>query len=586
MIAVQRLMQFVRGALAAGLVGSLILSASLLVGPTPPTSLPVLIAVVVVAALGGVVFGLIPNTNTRSQLAGCVVVGAAALGAGWVNGFGLIDSSLLLGSVLAAVVVHFEPSWPRWLSPTVVGLIVIVVCLANLVPLVLDGGGLNHDESAYALKAKYWIDGTPQTGWNLHRGIAMSGYGYMVFELGGSEPGLRAWGLIALAGLAAATWVLGRQIGGKLVGPLSAMAIMASPTLLRRSTEFLSDVPSSALLVACVVIVWREFARKEVPTYSLLWLLPFAWAAFYLRYQSVLSFALIAITVAVLFGRKALQGWRPVVLTAALGLLGLVPHFWYAMSLTESPLGILFWTADVAGREFYGEGLVDYFLLMGWHLAALIGPLAAIFFIWWLLKGWEDLAQRVKGLFLMIPVVGQVLALGILSHGEARFIFFPLVLTIVGGIAGFFYVSRTWTSDWRRATSTALLVLLAGSIGLAATSARKAVDVRSRETATILTAADTFREMSRDRSCGVMTSYQPQITFYSECITAPFRPWLEPDEALSRFEGDDKYLLVVEDGKRQPTGLDLDALVSATDGAVIPIDAEHPSADVYVFVGG
>ena len=109
----------------------------------------------------------------------------------------------------------------------------------------------------------------------------------------------------------------------------------------RRATEHLTDIPAAALLVVCTVIVWREFSEREAPTYRLLMVLPFAWLAFYLRYQSLLAFGLIGLTVLVLWWRKVARRPGPLVLAVAIGALGLVPHVRYSIEETGSPIGIL-----------------------------------------------------------------------------------------------------------------------------------------------------------------------------------------------------------------------------------------------------
>lgn len=579
---VSSLLQLARGAAAAGVLGASALALALLIGLTPGTS----IALFPGAALAAVVFTLIPNREVAPQVVGAALVGLAALGMGLATGFGMLETCGLIGSVLAALLVGGVVPVPRRLPVAALALVALGLVVVNLAPLILDGGGLGHDESAYALKARHWAEGTPETGWSLHRGVAMSGYGYLMLVAGGEEAALRLLGLVALLGLAAAAWWLGAQIGGPVVGPLSAVAVASSPALVSRSTEYLSDIPSSALLVACMVVVWREFGQRERPTLRLLWVLPLAWAAFYLRYQSVLSFALIAVTIAVLFRDELRAGWRVVAGTAALGVAGLIPHFVYAIAETGSPLGILLVTADVAGREYYGEGLVDYTLLMGWRLAAFLGPLAVVFFVWWAVTAWRQGEERTRSLFLMIPAAGQVLALGILSHGEARFVFFPLTLTLIGGITGAIYVAGRWRSATSRALYFGLVVLLVGSLGLAAAYARRAVDNRTLSTEPIELAGEQIRQFSGDVSCGVMTSYLPQITYYSECYTAPFRLNLEPDEALDRLTGEERFMLLIEDGKRQPAGDDLNGLIALTDSGPFLIDGERDSAEIYGFGDG
>lgn len=577
--AVLKLVQFARGGILAGLVTVVVMAVALLTSLTDGTS----IVLYPLAAVTGVAYVLIPDRSMEYQLFGSLAFGMTALIMGLVIGFGALEVSGIVGSVVAAVVTWRQVPWRIGVPVSLLAALALVVAAANLLPLVLDGGGLGHDESAYALKARHWIDDTPETGWNDHRGIAMSGYGYLVFSAGGDEGALRLLGLVSIVGLAAATWVLGNKVGGRWVGPLSAIAVLSSPVLLRRSTEYLSDVPSAALLVGAMIVVWHQLDERERPGYGLLWLLPLAWAAFYIRYQSVLSFGLIAIMIAVLFWDKVKTGWRPIALTAIVGLVGLIPHFVFATSVRDWPLGIIFFTADVAGREFLGEGLVDYFLLMGWPLAAFVGPVAVVFFVWWLLAGWDSVRDRTECLFLMIPVVGQVLALGILSHGEARFIFFPLALTLIGGVAGFLFVRQRWRPTTSKAVSLGLAVLLVGSLAMSAAHVRETVAGRDAATDLIEAAADEMRGMSGAGSCGVMTSYFPQITYFSSCNTQFFRTHLEPEEALSRVRGEDRFLLIVEEGKNQPAGEDLTALVELTTGEPTLVRVGDDSALIYEF---
>ncbi|HSM44975.1 MAG TPA: hypothetical protein VK969_08165 [Acidimicrobiia bacterium] len=575
--------QFLRGGALAGLAGGVVFGVALLTGLTGGPPISVYPVAGIAAVIFALTFALIPDREATPQILGVLAVGVVALLAGVTAGFGALSLSGVGGSVLGVTLSGRRTDWWQRIPPAAVASMALAVVVASLIPLVLDGGGLNHDESAYALKARHWIEGTPETGWNLHRGIAMSGYGYLVFQVGGDERALRFLGLAAIVGLAIATWILGSRIGGRWVGPLSAVAVLSSPSVLRRSTEFLSDVPSSALLMAGMVVIWKQFGERDEPGYGLFWLLPFAWAAFYIRYQSVLSFGLIVLMIGLLFWEKVKKGWRPVAAASTLGVLGLIPHFVFAGSEEGNPLGIILFTAEVAGREFYGEGLVDYFLLMAWPLAAFVGPVAVVFFVWWLVVGWDHVTERTKCLFLMIPAAGQVLILGVLSHGEARFIFFPLALTLIGGVVGFLHVQDRWEPATARVTGLALAVLLFGSLAMASTYVREAVENRARGTEVIVAAAHEVEEMSGAKSCGVMTSYFPQVTYFSSCHTHFFRPELDPEGALSRVDGELRYLLVVEDGKNQPEGDDLSELIELTVEGPIVIHAGGQSAEIYRF---
>jgi hypothetical protein len=81
-----------------------------------------------------------------------------------------------------------------------------------------------------------------------------------------------------------------------------------------------------------------------------------------------------------------------------------------------------------------------------------------------------------------------------------------------------------------------------------------------------------------------MTSYLPQITFYSECHTEAFRTHLEADEAVSRVTGDELFMLMLEDGKRQPEGEDLADLLDLTVGDPVVIQGETQYVEIFDFV--
>lgn len=575
-----KVVQVLRGGAGAVVAAGCVLAILLWTDVAPSGS----IAFFALVAVAGVLYWLIQPNAPRMQSLGALLVGAGALGLGAGTGFGALEWSLIAGSVIALVLNPLATPDPRLrVRPWVVGLVGIGVAAIALVPLILDGGTLGHDESVYALKARSWLEGTPGTGWSLHRGPALSAYGYVVLAFGGEEPALRALGWVAVVGLALAVWWLGSKLGNRWVGPLSAVAVVSGPALLRRGTEFLTDIPAAALLVACMAIVWEEFDEKEELTFGLLRLLPLAWLAFYLRYQAILSFGLIGLMILLVFWKRVKAKPWPVVATSLVGLAGLIPHMVFSTAKTGSPIGILQFTGEVAGRAYLGEGLVDYAGLLGWRLAAFVGPIAAVLFLWWAVSRWNDPDSKTSVRFLSIPAVGQVLALGILSHGESRFVFFPLALTIIGGALGFFDLSANWRRDRRQAFAAGILLLLMASSALSVAAARRAVDNRVLSNEPVELAAVVIDEMDPADECAVMTSYLPQITFYSSCWTDRFRPNLEADEAVDRLQGDPRFMVLIEDGKRQPEGADLDELVDLTTEDPIAISGERDSALVYEF---
>ncbi len=516
---------FVRG-LSLGILSSgALIAIGLLTGVVSGVNRFVFVGVAVAAFL----FSFLSPGGRWATVAGSLVVTGLGLGSGAISGFGRLEIALVAGGLVGSVVAL--GLLPKGFPATTgfVAVTVLVLVLAALVPLVLDGGTLGHDESAYALKGRVWLQGTPDTGWSLHRGPALSVFGYLMLALDGAEPALRSIGLISLAALIAATWALGERLFGGVVGPVAALVVVAGPSMLRRATEYLTDIPSAALLTACMVIVWGEFAgRDEGPTMRLLWMLPLAWGAFYLRYQSILAFGLIALTIMILWLPRVRSRPWPLVATLGIGLVGLLPHFLYSIAETGSPLGIIQYTSRVAGRAYLGEGLVDYALAMAWPLMGLVGIPIAVFFSWWIVAYWRKADQRMRAIFLGIPALGQVILLGLLSHGEPRFVFFPLALLSVGGAAGFMALSRDWQPRVKRGAEFALASLLIGSIALSIAATRGSVDNRVLSNEPVELAAELVEAETASDSCGVMTSYAPQITFYSGCATSVFRPNLDP----------------------------------------------------------
>lgn len=533
-------------------------------------------------AVAAVIFGLVGRQDKVLTMVGAGLAGAAAILLGMLSGFGALDWALVLGAVLSILWVWrgestgVDPSGLVWFGLAVALLVVVVL------PLILDGGALGHDESAYALKARQWLEGTPGTGWGMHRGIGMSVFGYVVLALGGSEGALRMIGLVGAVGLAAGVWALGREMSRPLTGSVAAIAIIAGPHLLFRSTEYLSDVPSAALLVWCMVVIWRELGRREAPTYRLLWLVPLVVVAFYLRYQSALSLLLVGLVSLCLWWSKLRRRPGPVLAVIGLVLAALVPHFLFAMELFGSPFGIVLSTGENAVRTYVGQGLADYRAQFGWELAGWVGPIALAAAFMDIALGFRESETRVRQAFLLVPALAQVLMLGLISHGEPRFLFFPVALVVVAGAIG---VDQRLVRgrQWARAVAFGLAVVVAGSLGLSAVYARDRVGGRSANNEPLQLAAALIAEDSPSRDCAVMTSNDAQVTFYSACATSRFRADADPRDAVAALPGESRYLLLVDGSTSQPTGDDLEALISLTEGEPTLVDGRRRDAVFYRF---
>ncbi|MGA7229161.1 MAG: hypothetical protein WBZ45_13240, partial [Acidimicrobiia bacterium] len=129
----------------------------------------------------------------------------------------------------------------------------------------------------------------------------------------------------------------------------------------------------------------------------------------------------------------------------------------------------------------------------------------------------------------------------------------------------------------------ALMVLIAGSLALSAASVRNLVDHRASSNESIELAGLSMSDQAAGKSCAVMTSYTPQITYYSECSSDVFRPGLEPEATVGNLVGEMKFMVLVEDGKRQPTRDELEGLLTLTEPDPVVIDVDVTDSLVYRF---
>lgn len=470
-----------------------------------------------------------------------------------------------LGVVLAgtALLRLLELPITRWVL--VLG---VVVVAAGLVRVVLGGGGFGHDESAYALKGRSWVFGTPATGWSVHRGWVQSAIAAGVLPITSSELVMRLVSVLLAILTVVSVWWLGRTVAGFRVGVIAAAVFATGPSFLRRGAEFLTDVPTTGLLLAATGLVWRwltDSTRGDGSLYAAVALVAFG---FYWRYQVLLSAALIAISGLLLYWPSVKARTRPLLMAGGLGVLALVPHAVYATSLRGNPLGILTATGDVAGRAYLGEGLVDYARAFPDLLAGQIGALAIVGALAWMGRclvrsrrlGLDDTERT--AFFLAVPAVGQILALGVISHGEPRFVFYPVALLVIVASIGLNRLTSRVPAGWERIGSVTLVTAVVCLLGLNLSRIDHSAEARAASTLVLQEAAAHVRSAA-EGACGVVTSYTPQITWFSECTTA--LPGISEPVMELEPEGD-RFLMLFANGKRQPEGEVLDGYLRLTDG--------------------
>jgi 4-amino-4-deoxy-L-arabinose transferase-like glycosyltransferase len=562
--------------IAAGAYLAISVAALLGVASTPSVLKTLAVAGLVVVIL------LLPPPQA-GRWTGGALLGMAA-GVAGVFALEAFSANPLLGAGQVGVVIAIPLVLPllragwggrmsaRWLLRAGVTLVMLFVAVA-LVRAILEGGPLGHDESAYALKSRAWVAGTPDTGWQLHRAPLNSILGVPIVAFTEEEVPLRLVGAFLGAGSLAAVGLVALRLGGPWSAPVAMATVGASLPFLRRSSEFLTDVPSASLLLLIVWLVLRVADDPSANARRVMWLGPLVALAFYMRYQSSLAIMGIAIGALVAWPGVLRLLRRELFLTTGIAVVALVPHLIWASMVTGSPWGVVLVTRDAGGREYLGQGLVDYVRLFPKDLAGPAGAVlmaAGLAWVIWALvgRGAESTQVRRKGLFVLVVVVMSVVPLGLVSHGEPRFVFFPVWLLIAAGSALVVALARRLPS---RFLPVAVAVAALMWLPLFTETVRRAdrnAEARG-ETFAVVEEASDFIEFDEAGSCGVLTTYQPQVTWYSTCWTELFRPGHE-DLGVGELQGDRLYALLFVNGKREPVGEERQAYVELGPTQVIP----------------
>jgi hypothetical protein len=339
-----------------------------------------------------------------------------------------------------------------------------------------------------------------------------------------------------------------------------------APTVFRAGTTFLTDLPAAASLVLLAGVLWWQFATRTAPNRWLLLAAPIAWGAYQLRYGSALPVMVLFATAALLFWPQLRDHTRLVGQTVALLVLLLLPHLVRSTVELGTPWGRLTFTSRIAGRDFLGQGVLEY---LRWFPQRLGGPLAAALMtlgllgalLAWLgprarVRRWAELEVtddvRRGFAFLVLPAVTHLLLIGVASHGEPRFVFFPMALLCVAGASALTMILR-WRSRRTVLTVWVLLGLLAATllvnVAIVTRGEARHRDGTAERSVLIVEAARTLRDLAGD-ACSVLTGYVPQVTWYAECVSHHFGS--PPVTGREDLLTDDGWMLLFEDGKRQP----------------------------------
>lgn len=362
------------------------------------------------------------------------------------------------------------------------------------------GPSLGHDEAAFALAAR----GQQPPGAWLYRSDGTVAIARIGVALGGAAWQLRLASALLNGVALTAVYALGRAVFTPRTGAWAAAILAGSHPMVLRSAELLSDLPAMAGILGGIALLAGELDRDDGPRWRIALAAPIFAAAFYLRYGSAPVIAFAIAVAGVLWWRAVLR--RPVRALATVGLLALliVPHLVRSVYATGAPLGILQVSANMPRRAYVGEGLVTYltsnpFMFYGFltapvMVAGVIGVIGT---------------RRKAHLYLAIIALAQILALGLQSHGQPRYVFVATALLVVLGVA-------TLERHPRPRPHLALGLVAASWLGVVIAAPlyfRHLQDAR----APILDAADALRVDSAGRPCAALALIVPQLMWYSPC---------------------------------------------------------------------
>jgi hypothetical protein len=422
-------------------------------------------------------------------------------------------------------------SWERRLLVAAIAAWAVVTLLG-----IASGPPLGHDEAAFSLLAR----GGGASTW-LYRSSGVVELAKLGVALGGAEWAIRIASALAGFGVVLGVYGVGRATfpdeGGR-TGSWAAAVIAGAHPMVLRSAELIGDLPATGCMLAGTAVLAGELSREGGPRWRLVAAAPAFAAAFYLRYGSAPVIAIAGVAGALLWWRPIVRRPAPVFATAATFALLLTPHAVHSLRATGSLFGILEVSSQTPRRAYIGEGLVTYVTsepLM--YYGALVAPL--------IVAGLAALVrppgQRRGVWFLGAIALGQIVAIGLQSHAQPRYIFVATCLLVVLGVA---FARRAVRPRQRLALALVVLSWLGCAIAVIPYNVHLA-----RLRAPLIAAASAIRADTHGRPCIVVARVVTQLAWYTGCETMllrdPTRLDPLPDGALA-------YLASVPHGTTGP----------------------------------
>jgi hypothetical protein len=395
--------------------------------------------------------------------------------------------------------------------PTLIFAAGLLVWIVNAAIIWLAGSPLGHDEAQYVLSAADLLAGDPPRWFYASSGMSVIALpGAM---LGGEIAARFPTFVLGIAFVLAAAGLAWRTYGAMTAAWVVAV-LAGLRSMMGMSADLLSDLPATAFLLAGTLVMVTEVIQRTELRWRVVLAAPLLACALYLRYASCIPIAILGVATLVLGWRAIARRPLPIIATAAAFLVLLVPHLRTAYAETGSPLGILLASKDVPGKTWFAQGLATYVTANPIHY---YGLLAAPVFLAGLgaIVRFRDRAT----LLLWIVAVTDIAALGVVSHAQARYIFFPLALLVILGVE----TIRILIGE-RRVLAIGCAIAVVAAWVLVATGQVYRSAHRWETTATTRAAASAIAADASGVTCHVVGDAFAQLEHYSGCRSSTW-PW-------------------------------------------------------------
>lgn len=448
------------------------------------------------------------------------------------------------------VALRFEP-WERWGLGLAVGFY-IAICLMTIG----IGSPLGHDEALYATRAREFLTGDPAAPWfSSNRAPGLPLLLTLAWVGNGTEPYLRL--VVALSGvvLIALTWLTARMMINRVAAPIAAFGVALTPIVIVSATQVWPDIPGAAAGMAALFLYGWGLSRPRFQGWNVLLVVACIVMATVIRFGAPLQLGVGFIALTLWRWPRDRDRWLKVAGVAVMGAVG---------------VGLILMTPLVTGHGIPGQtisvgsadnpafsGFGDYWTLRA-RLAA--GPVAVglLGVAIGLVRSWFDRDMRRLFVWPFVIAICTFIVISSVVHGESRYLspFYPWFW--IAASVGLAAMGKRMPAVWRTVLAPAMVVLFV----LLAPALSDDAQEFNWGYSTIETAA---RSLADSGPCEVLTSYTPQVEWYSGCETENIDPEVLVVDSPT-FPMGPRYLFIVENGKRQPDEALMEQYIEETTG--------------------